>query len=425
LRIRNYRLFATGQILKLLGVWMMFTAQDWLVLELTDNSASALGAVVALQFTPILLFTLYGGKLADRYDKRRMLLVVNVVSGVLALAMAVLVFTGQASLAWVLVFALLLGTANAIETPVRQVFVAEMVERELIPNAMALSAAGFNVGRMLGPALAGLVIAVADVGPVFTIATVAYLAPVVALAMIRSAELRPTERTAESGGVRDGLRYARSRADIVLPLTLLFFVALFGFNFPLTLAVLSKGLYGKGAAQFGLLTSALSIGSMAGAFAGSGRRARPSIYVILFAAIGFGVLEIAVGFAPSYLLTAVLLVPLGFFTIYMAQATNQNLQLGVDPAYRGRVVSMFVLVFLGTNPIGSLMMGWLVERYGARFGLWFGGLVSLLAAALALTWQLRRSGARIRLQVRPLPKLYVSAPSEALALAGRAETTVA
>jgi predicted MFS family arabinose efflux permease len=252
---------------------------------------------------------------------------------------------------------------------------------------------------------------------------VAYLAPVVALVMVRAADLRPTERASdENAGIRDGLRYARSRPDVVLPLTLLLVVALFGFNFPLTLAVLSKGLYGKGAAQFGLLTSALAIGSMAGAFAGSGRRSRPSIYVILFAAIGFGVLETLVGFAPSYLITAVLLVPLGFFTIYLAQATNQNLQLGVDPAYRGRVVSMFVLVFLGTNPIGSVLMGSLVEHFGPRFGLWFGGLVSLLGAVAALSWQLRRSGARIRLQVRPLPRLYVRAPAETMALAGRAET---
>jgi MFS family permease len=416
--VRNYRLFASGQITKLVGVWMMFTAQDWLVLELSGDSAYALGVVTALQFAPVLLLTLYGGKLADRYDKRRMLVRANGVSAVLALGLGALVVTGAITLPWVFAFAVGMGITNAIETPVRQSFVSEMVSRELLPNALSLSAAAFNTARVLGPALAGSAIALVGTGPVFLLNTVTFIAPMVSLLRMRAAELHRNEKLATDTRIRDGLRYVRQREDLLLPLVLLLVIGMVGFNFQLTLAVLAKTVFQTGPTQFGLLTSALAIGSLGGALAGSGRRARPSVYVVLGAAIGFGALEALVGFAPTLLATALLLVPTGFFMIYFAQATNQRIQLGTDPAYRGRVMAMFILVFVGTTPVGGPVIGWLSQQYGPRLGIWAGGLISLGAALVALGWQLRRSGARIALQLRPLPKLYIEGPAEAHGVSG-------
>jgi MFS family permease len=407
MQVPNFRLFTFGQVTKLIGVWMQFIAQDWLVLDLSHNSATALGVVTALQFTPVLLLTLYGGKLADRYDKRRLIMAANAVFSVLALTLGLLVATGTVSLVVVFCFAAAMGTANAIETPVRQAFVSEMVSRELLPNALSLSAATFNSARVIGPAVAGVVIAALGVGPVFLLNTLTYLAPLIALARMDVSALHRPERATTNTGIRDGLRYVAKREDLILPLALLFVVGMVGFNFQLTLAVLAKTVFLTGAGQFGLLTTALAIGALAGALGSSGRRSRPSVYTVIGSGIAFGALEAIVGFAPSFWLTALLLLPTGFFMIFFAQATNQRIQLGTDAAVRGRVMALFVLVFVGTTPVGGPVIGWLSEQFGPRLGIWAGGLVSLVAALVALGWQLRRSGSRVRLRLRPLPKFYV------------------
>jgi MFS family permease len=416
--VRNYRLFATGQITKLIGVWMQFTAQDWLVLQLSHDSAYALGVVTALQFTPVLLLTLYGGKLADRHDKRTMLIIANGGFSVLALGLGLLVATGAVTLMWVFIFATLMGVANAIETPVRQAFASEMVSRELLPNALSLSAATFNSARVIGPSLAGGAIALGEhigvgIGPVFLLNTLTYLAPMVSMLRMRASELHRSPRNATDTRIREGLRYVWHRNDLLLPLMLLLVIGLVGFNFQLTLAVLAKTVYHTGPVQFGLLSAALAVGSLGGAMAGSGRRSRPSVYVVLGAAVGFGALETVVGLAPTIWITAALLVPTGFFMIYFAQAANQRIQLGTDATYSGRVMALFVLVFLGTTPVGAPAIGWLSEQFGPRLSIWSGGAVSLLAALVALAWQLRRTGARIGLRLHPLPKFYVIAPAEA------------
>jgi MFS family permease len=417
LTVRNYRLFATGQLTKLIGVWMQFIAQDWLVLELTDDSAYALGVVTALQFAPVLLLTLYAGKLADRYDKRRLLIASNGVFSVLALGLGLLVATGAVTVGWVFLLAALMGVVTAIETPVRQAFVSELVSRELLPNALSLSAATFNTARVVGPVLAGAAIALFDTGPVFLLNAVTYLAPMVTLLRMRPEDLIREPREEIATSVRDGLRYIWRREDLALPLVLLFVIGLVGFNFQLTLPVLAKTVFETGPARFGLMTTALALGSLGGALAGSGRRARPSVYIVLGAGIGFGALETLVGFAPTFWITLVLLVPTGFFMIYFAQATNQRIQLGTEAAFRGRVMAVFVLVFLGTMPIGGPAIGWLSEHFGPRLGVWAGGLISMVAALAALVWQLRRSGARLGLRLRPLPRFYVTVRPNANATA--------
>jgi len=420
LTVRNYRLFTAGQIVKLIGVWMQFTAQDWLVLELSGNSATALGIVTALQFTPVLLLTLYGGKLADRYDKRRLLIGANAAFSFLTLGLGLLVVTGHITLGWVYVSAALIGIVNAIETPVRQSFVSELVGRELLPNALSLSAATFNTARVIGPALGGLVIGLIGLSPVFLLNVVTYLAPAITLWRMRPNELHREPRAATKASIRAGLRYVLRRDDLVMPIVLVMLIGMFGFNFQLTLPVLAKVVFSVDATQFGLLTTALALGSLGGALASSLRRVRPSAALVAGAAVAFGALEILVAFGPTFWVTALLLLPAGFFMIFFAQSANQRVQLGTDAAYRGRVMALYVLVFLGTTPIGALLTGWLSEHFGARSGVWVGGAASLLVAIAALTWQLRRSQSRLGLRFRPRPRFYVVAKAPALAEAGDA-----
>lgn len=421
LTVRNYRLFATGQLIKLIGVWMMFVAQDWLVLDLSDDSATAVGITVALQFVPVLVLTLHGGALADRYDKRKLLLLANAGFASCAVVLAVLVATGAVQLWHVFAAAAAMGAATAIENPARQAFVSELVGDRLLPNALSLNSAVFNTARIAGPAAAGGAIAVAGLGPTFLIATVAAVSPLVSLARIRPEELRrnplpPAERAKAS--VADGLRYVWNRHDLVLPIALVSVVGAAGFNFNVTLPVLSKVVYETGAAAFGLLAATLAAGSLVGALAGSWRRSRPSAYVVLGAAVAFGFFSMLTGFASAYWLVLLLLLPTGFFAVFFAQAANQRVQLGSDAAHRGRVMAVWVLVFLGTTPLGALAVGWWSERFGAPSAIWLGGLLSLLAGAIGLVWQLRYHGHRLGFRVRPLPKLYVvRQPKELTSLA--------
>ncbi|MEV4419845.1 MFS transporter [Patulibacter sp. NPDC049589] len=417
LQVPNYRLFAGGQLVKLIGVWMMFTAQDWLVLELSDNSPGALGTVTALQFVPVMLLTLWSGRLADRYDKRKLLIAANAAFAVFAVAFAVLVASGVVQLWHVFVFALLLGIANAVETPVRQAFVSELVELRLLPNALALSAATFNTARISGPALAGVLLAVLSTPGVFLISTALAIAPVFTYVRMRPADLIRTERKkGASARVIDGLRYVGKRHDLLLPICLMAAIGMIGFNFPVTLAALAKINFNAGPSSFGLLTTALAIGSLGGALAGTRRRSRPGAYKVIGAALIFGGCEFAVGFAPNFVVAALLLVPTGFFSIYLAQGANHRVQMGVDPEYRGRVMALYVLVFLGTTPIGASLAGWWGEHYGVPSSIWAAGLVSFAAAVGALIWQLRASSERIEVRVRPrLSVRLVPAPAESAA----------
>jgi MFS family permease len=412
LKVRNYRLFATGQLVKLTGVWMQFTAQDWLVLKLSDRPATALGYVTALQFLPLLLLTLYGGKLADRYDKRRLLIAVNAAFAAVALVLGILVATGAVRLWQVFVVAAVAGTINAIETPVRQSFVSELVGSSLLPNALSLSAATFNTARIIGPTIAGLAIGWFDLGPVFLANAVLCVGPLISAIRMRPSELyRPEGRLARGGSILAGLRYTQRRPDLVLPMALVLVVGMMGFNFPVTLALMAGKVFHADAGSFGLLSAALAVGALAGALASSGRRARPSIYIVIVSAVVFGAFEIGFAFTTSFWLAAASLLPTGFFMMYFAQAANQRVQLGTDSEFRGRVVSLYMLLFLGTTPIGAMVVGWVSERFGPRPGIWLGGLASLLAGLVVGIVQLRRAGARIGLHLSPRPHVHVREPA--------------
>ncbi|MEU3839529.1 MFS transporter [Streptomyces sp. NPDC028635] len=383
LRTRNFRLFAAGQIVSVAGTWMMVVAQDWLVLGLTDDSAVALGTVTALQFTPM-LFTLYGGRLADSRDKRTLLTVANLVSAALALLLSLMVFADAVALWHIHLFALALGLVNAVEVPARLAFISELVAPSVVPNASAMSAAYFNVARVLGPALAGLLLTAFGTGWVMLVNAVSYLATVAGLRLMRPAELLRAPRAARRARVVDGLRYTLGRPDLAVPMALVAVIGLAGLNFQLTLPLLAKTVFHTGASSFGLLTTVFAAGSLLGAFAAGGRSGRPSARLVTGAAIGFGLLEAAVGWAPTAAATVALLFLTGFATIYFAQAANHRVQLGSDPGYRGRVLALYTLVMQGSTPLGALCVGWLSEHWGARVGFVVGGVVSLAAGLVAL-----------------------------------------
>lgn len=423
LTVRNYRFFLAGQLTKQHGVWLQFVAQDWLVLELSDDSASALGLVTGLQFLPVVLLSLYGGKLADRFNRKKLVVIVSALSATLALALGLLVATGLVTLPLVFVFAGLMGAVNAIENPVRQAFVSDLVEPALLPNALGLTSASFNTARIVGPALGGVGIWLIGLGPVFLLAALAYITAVLFMLWVRRSRLygvgpdgvggygidpyRQRGRGGPKARIRDGIVYVWHREDLLMPLALLLVIGLAGFNFQLTLSVMAKSVYRTGAEQFGLLSTALAVGALAGALVSGSRRTRPSIYAVVGSGAAFGFLEILVGISPTFWSTAALLVPNGFFMVFFAQATNQRLQLGVDPEFRGRVMSLFVLVMLGTTPVGAPLIGVVSEHLGPRTGIWGGGLICLLAALTVLAVQLRRSGQRLRITLDPLPHVRI------------------
>ncbi|MEV5613894.1 MFS transporter [Streptomyces sp. NPDC052225] len=396
LSVRNFRLFAAGQLVSVAGTWMMVVAQDWLVLSLTGDSGTALGVVTALQFAPLLLLTLYAGGLADRHDKRRLLMAANVASGVLSLLLAVLVLTGTAGLWHICLFALGLGIVNAVEVPTRMSFVSELVGGDLLPNASALSAAYFNVARVAGPALAGLLIGRFGTAPVMLLNAGSYLATVAALRAMRPAELYRSAQRPARARVMDGVRHMAARPDLRHAMVLVAVVGMLGFNFQLTLPLLAKTEFHAGAAEFGLLTTAFAAGSLLAAFLTTRRRGRPPAAVVVGAALAAGALECAAGLAPTYLWAAVLLFGTGCGCLYFAQAANHHIQLGTDPAYRGRVMALYTLVFQGTTPLGALVVGVLSERFGARSGLLAGGAATLLAACAVAVARLRARGPRPR-----------------------------
>ena len=388
LRIRNFRLFAGGQVISLSGTWAQRIAQDWLVLELSGGSGVALGLVTGLQFLPILLFSLYGGLLADRYDKRRMLVLLQAVMGLLALALGLLDVSGAVALWHVYALAFLLGLANAVEIPVRQTFVIELVGPDELPNAVSLNSATFNSARIVGPAVGGLLITAVGTGWVFLLNAASYAAVLIGLCAIRASELQPSvpvERT--RGQVRAGLSYVRQRPDLLAPIVLVGVVGTFGLNFQLTLALVSREVFGRGAGAFALLTSMLAVGSLLGALASARRAGPPRVRRLLGSALAFGALLVLVGLAPSYALMAVLLVPTGFAVLLFSTTAKAIVQLGSDPHMRGRVVALYVLVFLGGTPVGAPLAGFVAEHLGPRASMVAGGLVVLLGAGLT-TWYL-------------------------------------
>jgi len=383
------------------GTWMQRVAQDWLVLELTHGSGTALGIAAGLQFLPQLLFSLWGGVIADRYRKRSILLTTQAIMGMLALILGILALTGAVAVWQVYLLAFALGMVAVVDNPTRQTFAAEMVGSEGMANAIALNSATFNLARIVGPAVAGIVIAAVGTPIAFLINAASYGAVLIGLKLMRESELRPVARAPKARGqFRETFSYVRARPDLWLTMVLVFFVATFGMNFQVTVALMSKGVFGTGASLFGLASAAFAIGALGGALVAA-RRARPSMRLMLATAFAFGVLEVATGLMPVFWSFLVLLVPTGMAVLMFTTAANSATQLATTPAVRGRVMGLYMLVFLGGAPLGSPLVGWAAEQFGARAGLVGGGVISAVAAAGVALLLPRARGVRLRSYLRP------------------------
>ena len=392
LRVRNYRLYASGQLVSLTGTWMQRVAQDWLVLTLT-NSGTALGIVTALQFGPSLLLGPWGGVLADRGNKRHILLATQTAISLVALLLGVLDVVGMVQYWHVLVLATALGLITAIDTPVRQSFVIEMVGKDDLTNAVAINSTIFNSGRIIGPALAGVLITAVGTGWAFIGNAASSIAVLAGLLLMRTGELFPSTPVRRGRGqLREGLRYVRARRDLLLTMVLIFVFGTFGLNFAITCALMAKQVFHRGASGYGLLSTALAAGAFVGAILATRRTKRPSMLFLLGAAGIFSVGEIAAGLMPTYLATALVLVPTGLAMLSVTTAANSHIQLGVAPTMRGRVMALYLVCFMGGTPVGAPIIGWLAGVAGPRWGLVGGGLVCLLSVAGLAAWVARSRG---------------------------------
>jgi MFS family permease len=401
--VRNYRLYFAGQLISTTGTWMQSIAQAWLVLQIT-GSGVALGVTVALQFTPVLLVGAWGGLVADRVDKRRLLVGTQAAAGVLALLLGAVTALGVVQLWMIFVLALGLGAVNALDNPARRAFVVEMVGTEHVSNAVSLSSAMFMAARVIGPAIAGLVIAGLGVSWCFFANGVSYSAAVLAFMAMREKEFFAVEPVPRrKGQLREGLRYAWSTPALRLVLVLTAVIGTLAFNFQVVLPLLAKETFSGGAETLGVLYAFMSIGSVIGALV-SAHEAQASRRFVLGAALAFGAALVVAAFAPTLGVELLVLVPVGAAGIAFTAMANGVLQTECAPEMRGRVAALFTVAFLGSTPIGGPIIGWVSQQLGPRAGLWVGG-VATLAVTVAAIAGIRRH--------REVPRQVLASPTHA------------
>lgn len=392
---------------------MQRVGQSWLVLMvLTQNDALAVGIVTGLQFLPVLLVGPYAGVVADRFPVRRVLAVTQALMGLLALGLGLLDVSGLVELWHVYLFATLLGTVAAFDSPARQIFVSELVEVEDLQNAVALNATSFNMARLIGPAVAGFGIAAVGTGWLFIANAVTFGATILALALMRREELHELPHSPRAKGqVRAGLAYIRGRTDIVVVMVVIGVVSALGLNFQLTSAVMATTVFGRGAEEYGVVGSLLAIGNLAGALLAA-RRQRPRVRLVIGAAFAFGVASGVAALAPSFWFYAVSSVFVGWAALTMMTAANATVQLATEPAMRGRVMAIYMMVFLGSTPIGSPFVGWVAGAWGPRWSLGVGAIASILVAALAAVWVRRAWRMQVEYHAAVRPRLQIIGPAE-------------
>jgi len=382
LSVPNYRRYFVGQVISVSGNWMQLVAQMWLILKLT-NSGVAVGLTAGLQFAPILLLGAWGGLIADRFSKRRVLMITQPLMALPALALWALVAAGTVEPWMVYALVLVRGTVNAFDNPARQSFVIELVGAERVVNAVSLNSVIVQSARIIGPAAAGGVIALAGVGPCFALNALSFAAMLIALQRMDVSELRPSPPAQRAPReLRAALRYVSASPGLWIPLGMMVIVGTLTFNFQVLLPLLASQTWHGTAATYALLTAAMAVGSVAGALA-SGARGRVSPRILVVAATAFGAVELLAAMAPSLPLQALALVPLGTVSVTFSAGVNSTMQLNVTPAMRGRVMGLYSIVFLGSTPIGAPLVGWLAEIAGPRAGMALGGSAALAAAALA------------------------------------------
>ncbi len=377
-RHRNYRILFPANTISNIGSWAQRVAQDWLVLELT-HSGTYLGIVTAIQFSPVLFFSLHGGALADRFNKRKLLMGTNALGAFSAIALGVLVMTDHIALWHVFALAAVLGISSAIDAPVRQAFAAEIVGHDDLPNAVSLNSANFNAGRLVGPALSGLLIAAFGTGPSFILNGLSFLFAIAALMMMNEKEFFHQDRPKTMTNVGEGLRYALARPDIHVVMLIVFFMGTFGLNFQIFNALMATQEFGKGPASYGLLGTFIAIGSFSGAIASARlERFRKTRFVILGSG-AFSITIMVLSFMPNYTAYAIFLPFCGITALTTMITANSIVQVNSDQVIRGRVMGIYLLIFMGGTPVGSPLIGVMSELIGVRETIAGCGAISLIA----------------------------------------------
>jgi MFS family permease len=385
----NYRRYALGSLVSNTGTWMQRVAQDWLVLRLTDGSGTALGITTGLQFLPVLLLSPYAGVVADRFSKRRLLQVTQLTMALASLVLGLLAVSGAAAVWQVYVIAFVFGIGSAFDAPARQSFVSEMVGPDDLTNAVGLNSATFNTARIIGPALAGLMIGALGGGAwatgwVILVNAASYGAVIWQLQHMDTGLLRSPKPIARAPGrLLEGVRYVRSQPKMMAILVMVFFAGTFGMNFQITSALMATHVFGKGAGEYGILGSAMAVGSLVGALLAA-RRVRIRLRLVAGAGVGFGVAEIAAGLMPTYAAFALVCPLIGVCTLTMLNSANATMQLESEPALRGRVMALYMTIVMGGTPIGSPIIGWVGQQFGARWTLLLGGLLTIVGVGLAV-----------------------------------------
>jgi MFS family permease len=394
--VANYRLWFAGALVSNVGTWMQRIAQDWLVLtQLTDDDATAVGVTMALQFGPQLVLLPLTGWAADRMDRRKLLIITQISMAVLALGMAAITLSGIATLWMVYGFALALGVAAAFDAPVRQAFVSQLVPTPYLSNAVALNSASFNAARLVGPAVAGGLVALVGVGWVFLINAVTFAAVLVALGLLRTRDFTAFTRPPRAPGqLLGGFAYVRRRPDILLVLTMIAITGTIGFNFAIFISAMARIEFREGAGEFGLLSSVIAIGSVTGALL-SARRERPRLRTIALASLGFGASLAVAALMPDALWFGVALVFVGFAGLTMMTTANAYVQTTTAPDMRGRVMALYLSIFMGGTVIGAPLLGWIADAAGPRWSVGVGAASGFVAATIAAVFWLRTRQVRL------------------------------
>ena len=388
LRHYNYRILYPASLLSNIGTWAQRIAQDWLVMELTNNNAIALGAVTALQFLPSLLLSLWGGLLADQFDKRKLLFITNLGGGLGSALLGILVIVGAVQMWHVYTLAFVVGVFSAIDAPIRISFNSELVGKDDLPNAVSLNSANFNLGRLIGPASSGFLIAAFGTGPSFLINSLTYVAIMIALGRMRLNELHIKAKPNRDAGLREAFRYVKSKRNIWIVMMTVFFATTFGLNYQIFMAVMSTTVFDKGPTEFGALGTFLAVGSFSGALLAARleHMRRPS--VIALGAVGFGLSITSIAFAPTYELFALGLPLGGCVALLTLVSANSYVQTSTSPDLRGRVMGIYLLIFMGGTPIGSPLIGFVADAIGIRETIFACGIVVVLGGLLSI-WLLR------------------------------------
>ncbi|WP_448808297.1 MFS transporter [Agromyces bauzanensis] len=418
LAIRNYRVWFIGVLVSNVGTWMQATAQNWVVLtELTDNDALAVGVTMALQFGPPIVLVPFTGLIADRFDRRKTLMLTQSAMMVLGLALGLLLLSGRAELWHLYVFALLLGIVNAVDTPVRQTFVTDLVSSSHMSNAVALNSASFNTARLIGPAVAGFLIVLVGSGWVFVVNALTFTAMLIALAMLGGGSLQRMPRAPRARGqFVAGFRYVVGRPDLVVVFVIVFLIGAFGMNFPIFSSTMAVE-FGRGAGEYGLLSSILAIGSLTGALLAA-RRDRARMRVIIGASGFLAAAALIASLMPTFWTFAASTVLIGFSIVTLLTTANGYVQTTTDPALRGRVMALYMATLMGGTPLGAPIVGGVAATFGPRWGLGVAAIAAAVAALIGLGWLVVARGMRLarhpRSTWRPVVR-FADAPTAAIA----------